>query len=268
MYMQSSDHVQCIGQQRGFTLLETVIAIGIILFGLLSMLLLSTVTLFSGKSTSEEFIAANFAQEGIEAVRSIRDSNWLAYDTDSTTSWQSGLTNTQTGQEKDYSAILLSGQHPADHRLDFTTNDFTQMCDSTTGSDYECAAIWYDSQNHQYFQTNDPSFNSSQYSKTAFSRIIQLYPLCYAESNGGIQTQRLDTDATHKMIAYHNIGAHVQLAQEHNDALIAFKKEVCAPIESDNTHIGVDAVVTVQWVGRGGVHQYVVEEKIYNWKYE
>ena len=56
-------------EKSGFTLLETVIAIGIILFGLLSILTLSTSSLVVSTVTSDEFLAANFAREGIEMIR-------------------------------------------------------------------------------------------------------------------------------------------------------------------------------------------------------
>lgn len=61
----------------GQNLLEAVIAIGVIMAAVLgsSSLIISTIT--AGQVSQNRVVAANFAREGIELVRSMRDSNWL-----------------------------------------------------------------------------------------------------------------------------------------------------------------------------------------------
>jgi len=64
---------------RGETLAETIIALSILAMGIA---LASTVIMNSIRNLSNaksRVIAINIAREGIEAVRSIRDSNWLYY---------------------------------------------------------------------------------------------------------------------------------------------------------------------------------------------
>lgn len=70
----------------GFTLLETIIATGVIVIGLISALTLITNTLFYVSNISDRLIAVNLVEEGIEVVRNIRDENWLRNLT-----WNSGL---------------------------------------------------------------------------------------------------------------------------------------------------------------------------------
>jgi len=62
---------------KGFTLFETIIAIGLILVGLVAALTLVTTSLFYSSNIQNCLIAANLAAEGIEVIRNIRDNNWL-----------------------------------------------------------------------------------------------------------------------------------------------------------------------------------------------
>jgi len=63
---------------QGFTIIETFIAISIITVGLVGVLGLVSYTISISRISHTEIIAANLAQEGIEVIRNIRDSNWLA----------------------------------------------------------------------------------------------------------------------------------------------------------------------------------------------
>ncbi|OGL66626.1 hypothetical protein A3B21_02980 [Candidatus Uhrbacteria bacterium RIFCSPLOWO2_01_FULL_47_24] len=70
--------------KRGFGLLETIIALGVIITGLVSVISLSIANLTNERDTAMRYQAVNLAREGIELVRNIRDSNWLA----GTDTWQ------------------------------------------------------------------------------------------------------------------------------------------------------------------------------------
>ncbi|MBI2052847.1 MAG: hypothetical protein HYT34_01225 [Candidatus Ryanbacteria bacterium] len=61
----------------GFTLLETLVAIYVILFGLVSFITLSTESLKAVSVFRSQLIATNLAQEGLELVRNKRDTNFL-----------------------------------------------------------------------------------------------------------------------------------------------------------------------------------------------
>jgi type II secretory pathway pseudopilin PulG len=74
----------------GFTLLEIIIAMGIIISILTSALVLITLTVNSTKTSRSKIIAINLSQEGLEIVRNIRDNNWLAYRR-AASDWKQGL---------------------------------------------------------------------------------------------------------------------------------------------------------------------------------
>ncbi|MCR4322614.1 MAG: type II secretion system GspH family protein [Candidatus Azambacteria bacterium] len=64
--------------QRGFTLLESMVAIAIFTMGISTAVFVITQSISVGTRTKNKIIAANLTQEGIEVVRNIRDRNWLA----------------------------------------------------------------------------------------------------------------------------------------------------------------------------------------------
>jgi len=63
--------------QKGFGLLETVVAIFIITVGLIGGLSLAISSTTAARNVRERFIAYSLAQEGLELVRNYRDSVWL-----------------------------------------------------------------------------------------------------------------------------------------------------------------------------------------------
>lgn len=223
--------------QSGFTLLETVVAIGLILFGVLSMMLLSLVTLYAGRNSEDEFLATQFAQEGIEVVRSIRDSNWLAYDSDSTTLWNAGLY--ADGVEGPiYTAVIFAEDLSAGRTLQFfvpaeTGGGCFDLADEILS--YDCEAIWYDDGLKFYNQGATSEFNPNIYTATPFSRIIKLYPVC----------RNITTNA---------------------EQIITSGQ--CTDLGSTFTQVGIDSVVEIRWSSRFGQRTYILEEKLYNWKYE
>jgi prepilin-type N-terminal cleavage/methylation domain-containing protein len=77
-------------KNRGFTLIELIISIGVIsavLTGAFTLISMSFSTTTVGKS---RVVAIGLVQEGLEIVRNIRDNNWLAGKRDAS-SWRDGL---------------------------------------------------------------------------------------------------------------------------------------------------------------------------------
>ena len=73
--------------KKGFTLLETVIAIGILIIGTLMVYGATARILSQAQEEKTEFVASYLAQEGIEVVRNLRDTNWVSGAAD----WKEGL---------------------------------------------------------------------------------------------------------------------------------------------------------------------------------
>lgn len=72
--------------QKGFTLVESMIAVGLLVTGVVGVLTLVSRSIgFSGLAFNR-LTAANLAQEGIEVVRNIRDTNWI-----NGLAWDNGL---------------------------------------------------------------------------------------------------------------------------------------------------------------------------------
>jgi type II secretory pathway pseudopilin PulG len=63
--------------QAGQTLIETVVAIFIMVMGITSALGLAIYSLNASRNVSNQIIAVGLAREGIEAIKNMRDTNWL-----------------------------------------------------------------------------------------------------------------------------------------------------------------------------------------------
>jgi len=63
-------------KQTGFSLIEVIVAIYILLIGIVGVMALTINTTKAGAVSSSKLIAANLAQEGIEVVKNIRDLNY------------------------------------------------------------------------------------------------------------------------------------------------------------------------------------------------
>ncbi|MBI3290671.1 type II secretion system protein [Candidatus Falkowbacteria bacterium] len=99
--------------KRGQSLLEMVFAIGILLFVVAAVLGLATSNVLGQKESEFQIVANNLAREGIEVVRNIRDSNWLAGD-----NWDAGLVGAG-----DAAAVFDSANNV--WQIDFNTLDYT-----------------------------------------------------------------------------------------------------------------------------------------------
>ncbi len=89
-----------IDNKKGFTLIEVLIALGVFSVAIMAGFALAMSNLRIARENYDRVLAANLAREGIELVRSIRDSNWLKIDAneiDTDTgyiySWDKGLTS-------------------------------------------------------------------------------------------------------------------------------------------------------------------------------
>jgi hypothetical protein len=98
--------------KKGQGLLETIIALGVIVSGIVGMLSLAISNQASSAESAERLIASHLAREGIEVIRNKRDNNWFVGAV-----WDSGL---KSGTN--YSATLLFSISTNVWSLDFTPN--------------------------------------------------------------------------------------------------------------------------------------------------
>jgi len=70
--------INFLNNKSGQTLIELIVAGAVILISF-SAFLSMTIAVYSGAATSQDYVtASNLAREGLELVRNIRDTNWLA----------------------------------------------------------------------------------------------------------------------------------------------------------------------------------------------
>lgn len=87
---QATTNKKQIINNKSFTLMEVIISISIISTALVVSVALITFSLSGIRGGRSKIIAAGLAQEGIEIVRNIRDSNWIS-DKRSPSNWKDGL---------------------------------------------------------------------------------------------------------------------------------------------------------------------------------
>ena len=104
-------------KENGFTLVELVITIFVLSIGVIGIFsAFSIITILTSDSVNQ-LIATYLAQEGLEVVRNIRDTNWLNRDActgEPCPTWVDGITtigacSSSTGCEADYTSASMSG---------------------------------------------------------------------------------------------------------------------------------------------------------------
>lgn len=79
-------------KQSGFTLVEALVAISVLIVGILSSFLLVNRVLYTMTNISDRLTASFLAQEGMELVRNIRDTNFLRiFNGGESIRWNNGL---------------------------------------------------------------------------------------------------------------------------------------------------------------------------------
>ena len=128
--------------KKGFTLIETLVAISVLTVAIAAPLVLASQSLMTAYQARDNVVAFNLAQEAIEAVRAQRDHNLLnTILTGSTDSWLTGLTHEGIGDpQKPFMVDSLS-----------TTQNFIDCSGSTPGS---CSYLKFDENTGFYGHEN------------------------------------------------------------------------------------------------------------------
>jgi prepilin-type N-terminal cleavage/methylation domain-containing protein len=93
---------------KGFTLIEVLLSVFIITVAVLGLYNGISYSFNSIEKAKDKFIAAYLAEEGIELVKNIRDSNFVAKKDD----WKEGLTNCAIGCKMDVNDTALNTINP------------------------------------------------------------------------------------------------------------------------------------------------------------
>jgi type II secretory pathway pseudopilin PulG len=109
-------------KKNSFTLLEVMIAITVLTLAVGGSFALVQQTLIAASSNQSKLIAHYLAQEGIEIVKNIRDSNWLEQRITPTISWDEGLAEGEW--EADYDDEELTQYYNGGNFLNIDANGF------------------------------------------------------------------------------------------------------------------------------------------------
>lgn len=105
-------------------MLETIVALGIIVSGVVGMLNLTISNQTATEDSSERLIATNLGREGVEVARNIRDTNWLSCEIVAgvlaCSNWDAGLVS-----GTDTAAVPLFNAATNAWTIDFTPDAIT-----------------------------------------------------------------------------------------------------------------------------------------------
>lgn len=179
-----------LNNRSGFTLLEGIIAMTVITVGLVAGMSLAISNISTAQNNERRVVAVNLAREGVEAIRNMRDSNWLKVDLNRTYpsdagggkqlySWDSFLSNQgswYTPAGRVFTMTYVPGVSP---NYNLTAFDTGEDCGN---DDYMCGCVTsgachvnYDPATHLYGTTSGTT--------SLFNRIITLQDICYVDSD-------------------------------------------------------------------------------------
>lgn len=199
---------------RGFTLLEGIVAIGVISVGLAGALSLALSNLSSAQGNERRIVAANLAREGIEFVRNQRDSNWLKVDLNksqvnlSAYTWDTFINAAGNSVAPAFVPIVTpiaapTPTSPAGMTFSWSKVNLAGVTNDTC-NDFDCVAacgsacqVYYDAVSHLYGVTAA----TPDAVATPFRRLITTQEICYndttnAELVKGL-SERCDADPTY-----------------------------------------------------------------------
>lgn len=143
-------------------MLEAIISIGIIATSVSASLTLVQSSISAEKESEAGIIATNLAREGIEVVRALRDSNWLAG-----TVWDQGF----SASGNDYTSILVFDPSTGVWSLSFATDLITEP----DAAVYRYPAEVGNATEGLYVQAQSQPANTGL---TGFTRLITTNPIC------------------------------------------------------------------------------------------
>jgi len=118
-------HVSCF---KAFSFVEVMISVFLLSVGMIAIITLMSGNLRDSLDSRNQVIAAGLAQEGIELVKNVRDTNWLVHKTNPVVHSFDGFPNTASGTNCtiDYTLIGLGALNcnPASNILKIDNNSF------------------------------------------------------------------------------------------------------------------------------------------------
>jgi type II secretory pathway pseudopilin PulG len=232
--------------QRGQSLIELSVAVGLTSMALLAIVSLVLVGIMTQKRSANYYTAVNLAREAIEIARNTRDSNWLKIEAEQgapTTNWDDNLY-----QFDIYSAVLHfdSGNFfpETQSRFLFKFIDTRGMNEATLA---QIKTIYKKTLSNPLVSiyTNSIENFCSGCEATSFKRLVYLKPICDGTGpNVPASLDKCERDASSRHFYCDNGG-------------------LCT---SDAPKIGIRAIVEVNWQEAGRNSGLKLVDDIYNWR--
>lgn len=185
--------------KRGFSLVEAIVSITVLLVGVLAVVSLGIAMVTQARLTNAQAVASQLAREGVEVVRSIRDSNWLQAEDIGAINWNAGLSD-----GTDYSAVL-----EWDSLLNTWTVDFDAIDFGNCVTGFDCTRL--------YANTGTPfefaqfaSAPAANWKDTPYQRLVRLFPICRLLADETVETV-LTADGTSCAGTEEQVGIAVQV---------------------------------------------------------
>lgn len=139
-------------EQKGFTIIEVVIAIFILTVAVIGIYSAFSVMMVATSQMSDRFVASYLAQEGIEVIRNMRDNNWI-------------------NSQEDWTAGISCGNSFCDWNADYETGTTDEaVLNAWIGGDE-------DRRNNLNIDTSNFYSNSPNGNITRFRRKITVEPV-------------------------------------------------------------------------------------------
>ncbi len=205
--------------QAGQSLVESLIAITIIVVGVISLIALLMQARVSGDISKYEGIAMQLGSEAIEGARYIRDSNWLAIENgDPTKEYYTDL-RTNLATSVYYNSVYMWDPAAVSMGPPISLGFVT----SHSGIDSVESRIYQDASGY-YRQSNDPLEPAAEgWVETNMKRWVTTYPVCF------------DDSASDEYILNNDL-------------------EYCTDADPSDQEIGIQIVVHMQWEDRGNTY--------------
>jgi type II secretory pathway pseudopilin PulG len=187
---------------RGFSLVEAIISISILLIGVLGVASLGIAMVSQARLSNSQAVATQLAREGVEVVRSIRDSNWLAAEDGTAVDFITGLS-----AGNDYSLAPEWDSALNVWILDFAPQTFG---DCFTG--FDCTRVYQNTlPPYEYAQFS--SAPAATWAETPYQRVLNLFPICRSTTDELVEaplTVDLTTCAAGEVVVGIDVQAQLQ----------------------------------------------------------
>lgn len=185
-------------KRSGFSLVEAIISLSILLVGVLGVASLGIAMISQARLSNSQAVATQLAREGVEVVRGIRDSNWLAAESGSAVDFATGLSD-----GADYS--LAPEWNPS---TNIWTLDFTPQTFGNCFTGFDCTQVYqHTSAPYEYAQFS--SAPGADWQITPFQRIMSLFPICRSLADELVEAP-LTADLTTCAGGAVEVGIHIQ----------------------------------------------------------